>query len=389
MKRIYSIDCARQVAKRRLPKMVFHFVDGGAEDETTLCRNRKVFDQITFKPRVLTGVTRRDLSATVFDRDLNIPVMLSPTGLLRLVSREAELAAVKACGKTGTIFVLSTASSYTIEEVAAVATSPLWFQLYLSPDQQINRSLIQRAQTTGYQALCLTVDTPTAGKRERDIRTGMTIPPRIGFKNVMDSAWRVRWVRDYLFGRKITFRNLVDYGETDNIMTLASFMNKRILNPGATWEDFNWLRKIWKRQIVVKGIMSAEDAMLAVDRGADGILVSNHGGRQLESSPSTIEILPEVVEAVGGHAEIFLDGGIRRGRDVVKAKALGASACLIGRPYLWGLAIGGERGVSHILDLLQDEIDRTLAFIGQSRFKDVERSAVRVRKMWQLVESEN
>ena len=381
MKRIYSIDCARQVAKRRLPKMVFHFVDGGAEDETTLCRNRKVFDQITFKPRVLTGVTRRDLSATVFDRDLNIPVMLSPTGLLRLVSREAELAAVKACGKTGTIFVLSTASSYTIEEVAAVATSPLWFQLYLSPDQQINRSLIQRAQTAGYQALCLTVDTPTSGKRERDIRTGMTIPPRIGFKNVMDSAWRVRWVRDYLFGRKITFRNLVDYGETDNIMTLASFMNKRILNPGATWEDFNCLRKIWKRQIVVKGIMSAEDAMLAVDRGADGILVSNHGGRQLESSPSTIEILPEVVEAVGGRAEIFLDGGIRRGRDVVKAKALGASACLIGRPYLWGLAIGGERGVSHILDLLQDEIDRTLAFIGQSRFKDVERSAVRVRKM--------
>jgi L-lactate dehydrogenase (cytochrome) len=380
MKRVYSIECARRMARRRLPKMVFHFVDGGAEDENTLHSNRKAFDEITFNPRVLTDVDRRDLSARVLGQDLKIPVMLSPTGLLRLVSREAELAAVKACGKAGTIFVLSTASSYTIEEVAAVATTPLWFQLYLSPDRQINRSLIQRAQAAGYQSLCLTVDTPTAGKRERDIRTGMTIPPRIGLKNVLDSAWRVQWVRDYVFGRKITFRNLVDYGETNNIMTLASFMNKRILNPGATWDDFNWLRKIWKRQIVVKGIMSAEDALLAVDRGADGILVSNHGGRQLESSPSTLEVLPEVVEAVGGRAEIFLDGGIRRGRDVVKAKALGASACLIGRRYLWGLAIGGEKGVSHILDLLRDEIDRTLAFIGQSRFRDVERSAVRIRR---------
>lgn len=380
MRKIYNVECARRLAKRRLPRMVFHFVDGGAEDENTLRSNQKAFDEITFDPHVLRGVGHRDLSTRALGQDIRLPVMLSPTGLLRLVSRDAELAAVKACAKAGTIFVLSTASSFTIEEVARVATGPLWFQLYLSSNRDINRALIQRADDAGYEALCLTADTPTAGKRERDIVTGMTIPPRIGLRNIIDSAWRVGWVLDYLLGKRITFRNLVGFGESDDVKTLAAFMNEKILNPAAGWEDLDWLRKVWKRKIVVKGIMSGEDAALAVEHGADGILVSNHGGRQLESSPSTLEVLPEIVEAVGDRAEVFLDGGIRRGRDVIKAKAFGAQACLIGRPYLWGLAMGGEEGVLRILELFREEIDRTLAFIGRSSFKDVDRSAVRPRR---------
>ena len=380
MSKVYNVECARRMARRRLPKMVFHFVDGGAEDENTLNSNQRSFDRISFHPRVLTGVEHRDLSATVLGRNIRLPVMLAPTGLLRLVSREAELAAVKACGKAGTIFVLSTASSFTIEEVAGAAAGPLWFQLYLSPDREINKSLVQRAEEAGYDALCLTADTPTAGKRERDIRTGMTIPPRIGLRNILDSMWRLGWIKDYLLGEKITFRNLLGLGERDDVKTLAAFMNAKILNPGATWEDLAWLRKIWKRKIVVKGIMTPEDAVMALDHGADGIFISNHGGRQLETSPSTLEVLPEIAQAVGDRAEVYLDGGVRRGRDVIKAKALGATACLIGRPYLWGLAIGGEEGVRRVLDLFTEEIDRTLAFIGRPRFEDVDISAVRFRK---------
>jgi L-lactate dehydrogenase (cytochrome) len=324
-------------------------------------------------------VSHRDLTTTVLGENINLPVILAPAGLQRLVSREGELAAVKAAAEAGTIFVASTTSSFSIEEIASVTNGPLWFQLYLSHDRDICSLLIQRAYEAKYSALCLTVDTQVVGKRERDLRCGMTIPPHIGFKNLLLNSCRLTWVRDFLLGQKITFRNLVDLAETDDVKALATLLKNTILNPAATWDDLIWLRQVWDRPIIIKGIMSADDAVRAVDHGADGILVSNHGGRQLESSPSTLDALPEVVEAVGDQAEIFLDGGIRRGRDVVKAKALGARACLIGRPYLWGLAVGGQAGVAHILEVFRDEIDRTLALIGQPKFSEVEHSAVRLR----------
>jgi L-lactate dehydrogenase (cytochrome) len=379
MKEIINIDDARRLARRRLPRIVFDFVDGGAEDENTVRSNQRAFDNVTFRPRVLVDVSNRDLTTTVLGERISLPVMLAPTGFVRFVSREAELAAVRSTAKAGTVFAVSTLSSFSIEEIAAVATGPLWFQLYLPNDKDVGTALVHRAYEAGYRALCLTVDTPCAGKRERDIRNGLTDPPRVKVRTILDASWRFAWLRDFLLGEKALFRNLTGLVEAKSTAELGSFVKEKMLNPAVSWNDLAWLRKEWDRPLVVKGILSAEDALRALDHGVDGILVSNHGGRQLESAPSTLEVLPEIVEAVDGRAEVFLDGGVRRGRDVVKAKALGARACLIGRPFLWGLALGGEEGVARVLEVYRDEIDRTLAMIGRSKFSEVDSSAVRVR----------
>lgn len=378
MKGIVNIEDARQLARRRLPRMIFEFVDGGAEDEIALRANRRAFEEVTFRPRVLVDVSRQEQTTTVLGTEVKLPVFLAPIGLTRLVSREGELAAARAAGKAGTVFVVSTASSFTIEEVAEVATGPLWFQLYLSQDREISTSLVQRAQASGYQALCLAVDMPVSGKRERDLRSGMTVPPRIRFRNVLDCAWRFGWLRDLLFGQRITLRNFLGHAEGDSAASLATFVNSKVLSPKATWDDLEWLRSLWKGPLVVKGILTAEDAQRAVDCGADGIVVSNHGGRQLDSAPATFAVLPEIVDAVGENTEVLLDGGVQRGADVVKALALGARACMVGRPYLWGLTVNGEAGVAQVLEIFREEIDRTLALIGRPRLSEVDRSAVRI-----------
>ncbi len=358
--------------------MIFEFVDGGAEDEQALRANRNAFDDVVFQPRVLVEVSRRDQSTTVLGADLKTPVLLAPIGLTRLVSREGELAAARAAGKAGAVFIVSTASSFTIEEVAAVAGGPLWFQLYLSQDRDISRSLVERARQAGYQALCLAVDMPVSGKRERDIRSGMTVPPRIRLRNVLDCSWRFAWMKDFLFGERVTLRNFLGLAEGDSASSLATFVNTKVLSAAATWEDLKWLRSLWKGPLVIKGIVTVEDAVKAADIGIDGIVVSNHGGRQLDGAPATLHALPEIADAVGDRLEVLLDGGVQRGADVVKAAALGARACLVGRAYLWGLTIGGEAGVERIFEILSDEIDRTLALIGRPRLSDVDRSAVRV-----------
>lgn len=379
MKRIVNIEDARRLARRRLPRMIFEFVDGAAEDERTLRANRRAFDEVTFCPRVLVDVSQRHQNTTVLGTEVKLPVFLAPIGLTRLVSREGELAAARAASKAGTVFVLSTASSFTIEEVAAVATGPLWFQLYLSQDREISRSLVERAYKAGYHALCLAVDMPVSGKRERDLRSGMTVPPRIRFRNLLDCSWRLLWLKDFLFGKRVTLRNFLGQSEGDSASSLATFVNRKVLSPAATWDDLEWLRSTWKGPLVVKGILSVEDAQRAADRGADGIVVSNHGGRQLDGAPGTLEVLPEIADAVGHRIEVLLDGGVQRGADVVKAVALGARACLVGRPYLWGLTVGGEAGIAHVLELFGDEIDRTLALIGRPKLSEVDRSAVRIR----------
>jgi L-lactate dehydrogenase (cytochrome) len=377
---MHSVFHAREMARRRLPRFVFDFIEGGSLDEQTLRANRAAFEKVTFVPKSLSDVSHREQETRVLGQDIRLPVLLAPVGMTRLVAREGELAVARAAGKKGTVFVVSTASSFSLEEIAKVATGPLWFQLYLGPDRDLNASLVGRASDSGYHALCLAVDTPVLGKRDRDLRSGLTIPPRLGIRNIMDAAWRFSWLFDFLTGPKVVFGNFKDLVPGKSAVTMSAYVNQKIVNPGATWEDLAWLRDLWKRPLLVKGIMSREDAAKAVELGVDGIVVSNHGGRQLDGLPASLHALTEIADAVRDRAEILLDSGICRGSDVVKAVALGARACLVGRAYLWGLASRGEEGVGQILDVLADEIDRTLALIGRGKLSEVDRSAVRIPK---------
>ena len=376
LKNVHSLDDLRRIASRRLPRMVREFVDGGADREETLRSNTGDFDAIRFEPRYLVDVSERDQAVEVFGERVSMPVGLAPAGLARLVHGKGELAAARAAGEAGTIFAVSTASSYSLEEIAEAATGPLWFQLYLWRDRDVVQSLLDRAVESGYQALCLTADVPIVGKRVRDLHNGMTIPPKVSIGNALDVARRPRWMADALTGPKITFANFVGMTESDDVTSLASYVNRDLINPRADWSDLAWVRKRWDGPLVVKGILTAADAERAMQHGADGVVVSNHGGRQLDGAPSAISALERVSAAVEGRGQVFLDGGVRNGADVVRAKALGASMAFVGRPWFWGLAVAGEPGVSQMLSILSEEIDRTLALIGVARFGDVSREAV-------------
>jgi isopentenyl diphosphate isomerase/L-lactate dehydrogenase-like FMN-dependent dehydrogenase len=374
-----NIDELRRLASRRLPRAVFDFADGGAEDEQTLRANRRDFQRLTFRPRVLVDVSQRDQSATILGQRVSSPLVLSPVGLAGMMSPRGEIAAARAAAKRGIISTLSTLGACSIEDVAASTSGPLWFQLYVMRDRDLTRSLVERAQKAGYRALCLTVDLPVLGQRERDLRNGATIPPRITVRNVMDVLQRIGWLRGVLMGPPITFGNFVGTkaGLGSSAVSLWSYVNSQN-DPSVDWDDLDWFRSIWSGPLAIKGIMTAEDARRAVDAGVEAIIVSNHGGRQLDSLPSAIEMLPEIVDAVGDRAEVILDGGVRRGTDVVKALALGARACMIGRPYLYGLGAAGQIGAERAIEILQTEIDRTLALIGRPTLADLDRSAVRL-----------
>jgi isopentenyl diphosphate isomerase/L-lactate dehydrogenase-like FMN-dependent dehydrogenase len=373
-----NIDDLRRLARRRLPRAVFDFADGGAEDERTLRANRLDFSKLVFQPKVLVDVSQRDQSSTILGQPVRSPLILAPTGLAGMLWPRGEIAAARAAAKRGVIYTLSTHAACSIEEVAASTSGPLWFQLYVLRDRDLTRRLVERAKEAGYKALCLTVDVPILGQRERDLRNGATIPPKITVRNVVDVLQRVNWLRGVLFGPKITFKNFVgaEAGLGSDPVALWSFVSQQH-DPSVDWDDLAWFRSLWPGPLAIKGIMTAEDARRAVAEGIEGIIVSNHGGRQLDSLPSAIEVLPEIVDAVGGRAEIVLDGGVRRGTDVVKALALGARACMIGRPMLYGLAAGGQPGVERAIEILQNEIDRTLALIGRPSLANLDRSAVR------------
>jgi isopentenyl diphosphate isomerase/L-lactate dehydrogenase-like FMN-dependent dehydrogenase len=366
-------------ARRRLPRFVFDFLVGGGEDELTLRANRADFQRIILRPRVLVDVSNCDSCTTVLGERIALPVLLAPTGLMRLASRHGELSAAAAAGREGTIFVLSAASSYSLEEVAQTATGPLWFQLYPFGGREGMTALVQRAQKAGYRALCFTVDTPIGGKRERDLRNGMTVPPSMTWNKVRDVALRPRWLRDYLLGPRITLKNLEAPGAAGKPqqLTVLPQIDQAMTHAFRSWDDVTWLRRQWNGPLIIKGVMTAEDAQRALQYGVDGIIVSNHGGRQLDGVSSTIEALPEIVDAVDGRAEVFLDGGVRRGADVVKAIALGAKACLIGRPYWYGLAANGEEGAVQVLKIFHDEIERVLMLLGRRNLGEVDASAVR------------
>jgi L-lactate dehydrogenase (cytochrome) len=373
---IVNIDDLRRAARRRLPRALFDYIDGGAEDERTLRANQADFARYTFRPRVLVDVSRRDQAITVLGEPIASPLILSPTGFTGLFWPRGEAVAARAAGRKGIIFTASTMSICSMEEIAQAATGPLWFQLYVWRDREVVRSLIERARAAGFRALVVTVDTPVLGRRERDVRSGLVLPPRVTLRNVLDSVRRVSWWRGVLTHPRPTFGNFVGAaGLSHDAVSLATFTTQQF-SPAVGWSDIDWYRSIWRGPIAVKGVLSPEDARLAVDRGIEAVIVSNHGGRQLDGAPSPIAVLPDIVDAVAGRAEVFLDGGIRRGADVVKALALGARACMIGKAFNYGVAAAGQAGVEKAIDILQTEIDRTLALIGRPTLADLDRSAV-------------
>jgi isopentenyl diphosphate isomerase/L-lactate dehydrogenase-like FMN-dependent dehydrogenase len=376
---IINIEDLRKRARRRLPRAVFDYIDGAAEDELTARRNREYFQRLLFDARVLVDVSTIDQSVSVFGQKLTTPIILAPTGLCGMATNRGEVLAARAASRTGSVFTLSSMAAVSIEDVAREAPGPHWFQLYVWRNRDLTRALVERAQAAGYKALMLTVDVPIASQRERDLRNGATIPPRITIRNALDSAMKLGWLLRMARDPWIDFANLKESGigaRAAGGVALGSYVNAQF-DPSLDWDDLAELRKQWTGPLMLKGVMSAEDARRAIDYGVEGIVVSNHGGRQLDSLPASIEVLPEIADAVGDQIEVLFDGGIRRGSDIVKAIALGAKACLIGRPYLYGLGAGGQAGAEKAITILQSEIARALALLGRPSLASLDRSALR------------
>ncbi len=369
----------QQAARRRLPRMVYEFIEGGAEDEHSLAANRRAWDAMTFRPRVLVDVGEIAHSTVVAGQELDVPIILAPTGLSRLAGPDGEHAAASAAHEHGTVSVVSTSSSTSLEEVAARAASPQWFQLYPWANREVTTGLIDRARASGSTTLVITVDVPVTGGRERDARVGMTVPPRISPGTVLDVMSHPRWAWHLVAGPKITFANmLAAFPHLGSGVSTLAEQSSALLNPHNVWEDLAWMREAWHGPVLLKGITTAEDARRAADAGVDGVIVSNHGGRQLDCLPGTAEVLPEVVSAVGSSIDVLVDGGIRRGTDVVKALALGAKAVLVGRPWLHALAAGGTPAVVDLLAMLTNELDRTLALVGCADVRELTPELVRL-----------
>lgn len=355
----------RAAARREVSRAVFDFLDGGAEDEVTLHANEADLAALRLAPRVLAGAGEIDLSTTVFGRRLAVPLIGAPTGLTGMLHPRGELAVARALDRAGALYTLSALASTSIEELAREVPGPSWFQLYLWRDRGIVRDLVQRARTSGYEALVVTVDVPRLGSRERDRRNSFGVPPRLTPRLFADSLRRPRWTSRTLRDPRVTVANIttVRQGTAADPASLVNYINGQF-DPSLGWADLEWARSEWAGPLVVKGILRADDARRAVDAGADGVVVSNHGGRQLDGSVSAIAALPAVVDAVGADAEVFMDGGIRRGTDILKALALGARACLTGRALVYGLAAGGDAGAERALAILVEELRLAMALAG-------------------------
>lgn len=375
-RKAYSIAAMRTLAAARLPRAVFDFVDGGAEDERTLRRSEAAFGDIELLPKPLNGPGAVDLSTTLFGETVKLPVVIAPTGLSGLMWPDGERCSARAAAGAGAAFALSHASVCTVEDLAATGVSPRWMQTFVYRDRGLTREFASRAAAAGYGALMLTIDNQAIGNRERDIRNGFTNPPRWGPVEIMGMARRPGWLwrmRGHL--SSLTFGNYRRPGETGKVVAMANRV-AAMLDPAMNWADVEMLRAHWKGALLIKGILHPEEARAAADRGVDGVIVSTHGGRQLDGAPATIDALPAIVEAVGGRMTVLLDGGVRRGSDVVKALALGARACLIGRPQLWGLAVAGEAGVAQVLDIYRREMIRVMTLLGVARVSDLGRHVI-------------
>jgi isopentenyl diphosphate isomerase/L-lactate dehydrogenase-like FMN-dependent dehydrogenase len=361
-RRAHSVGELRRMARRRLPRVVFDFVDGGAEDETTLNDNEAAFRELSFWPKPLSGTGTRDQSILLFGHKLSLPVIIGPTGLSGMLWPRGEALAARAAAAAGTVWCMSHGSTITIEDLADEVPGPKWFQVFMYRDRGLTRAFAERAQAAGYEALILTTDNQVLGQRERDLRNGFTIPPRVRLRQGPDLLFALPWLLRMARTPGMTFANYVT-DEKKDILSLGKYIAD-LLDPGASWRDVAWLRGIWQGPLLIKGILHPDEARAAIDQGVDGIIVSNHGGRQLDGAIAPVRALPVVADAVDGRIPVLLDGGVRRGADVVKALALGATGCLIGRPHLWGLAVAGEDGVAWTLEIYRREIDRVLALGG-------------------------
>jgi L-lactate dehydrogenase (cytochrome) len=384
LSRAASVGDLRKIARRRLPRGVFDYIDGAAEDELTLRRNAEAFRRLEFRPRVMCDVGTIDTSTTLLGRPLPVPLVLAPVGFTRVASPAGELDAARAAARAGLPYTLSTMATRSIEEVAAVSSGRKWFQVYVWRDRGLTKEMLARAASAGYEAIAITVDTAMLGRRERDVRHGFTLPPMLGLGTLLDGALHPGWTWDFARADPITFANVSGTavpGGGGPAVNLAEYISRQF-DPSLSWRDLDWFRANWDGPIVLKGIQTIDDAKLAADAGVDAIALSNHGGRQLDGSPPPIELVAPVAEAVGDRTEIICDGGIRRGSDVVKALALGARACMIGRAYLYGLATAGERGVDHVLALLATDMRRTMALTGRRSISELAPDLVRRRSDW-------
>ena len=380
LRKVASVDDLRRIAKRRLPAGVFDYIDGGAEDERTLAANSSGFSSIEFRPRVLRDVSRIDTSTTLFGRPLSMPIVLAPTGFTRIAHSDGELAVARAAARAGIPWSLSTMGTRSIEDVAAVSEGDKWFQIYTWRDRGLVKELVGRAEAAGYTTVWLTVDTAVLGRRERDVRRGMTLPPKLGLGTLVDGAMHPAWTWDFLRHEPITFANIVGSSAEDgsSAVSLADHV-KRQFDQALSWDDIDWLRSFWDGPIVLKGIQTVEDAKQALAVGVSGIGLSNHGGRQLDDAPPPVELIEPVRQEVGDQATIICDGGVRRGSDVVKALALGADAVSLARPYYYALGAAGERGVDWVLEFLREGIEQTMALTGRRTLDEIDRDLVRWR----------
>lgn len=375
---VNCIGDLRELARRRIPRALFEYADQGSYDEITYRRNRHDLDALAIRQRVMVDVSRQSLGTTVLGQSLAMPVAIAPTGLAGLFHANGEILAARAAEAFDVPYTLSTMSICSIEDVRAAVQKPFWFQIYLMRERAFNLELIQRACAARCSALMVTVDLPVLGLRRRDAKNGLSIPPRLTLSNALEIAGKPAWAMKVLFGKRRGFGNLDALMKRSggNLTTLSSWIAAQF-DPAVTWKDIEWIRQVWPGKLVVKGVLDAEDARAACAAGVDALVVSNHGGRQLDSAPSSICVLPEIVDAVNGRCEVLFDGGVQSGADVLKALALGARTCLIGRSFLYGLAAMGEQGVTAALNILRSELQVSLVLAGRDDVRQVDRSVLR------------
>ncbi len=373
----YNFDDFRRLAKKKLPSPIFHYIDGGSDDEITLNRNTDSFNDCDLVPNILAEVGEPDLSTSVFGRKIDMPLFLSPTAMQSLYTPEGDKASARAAEKFGTMYSMSTMASFSIEEIANISSGPKLFQLYVHKDQSITDDLIDRCRRANFDGLCLTVDTLVAGNRERDHRTGFTTPPKLTLESLISFAMRPKWVFKYLTNKKFELANIkhkTDKG-TNIAKSVIDYINEQY-DPKMNWKDAEYCIKRWNGPFALKGVMSVEDAKRAIDIGCTAIMISNHGGRQLDGSRSPFDQVKAISDAVGDKLEIILDGGIRRGTHVLKALAAGATACSFGKAFLFSLGAGGQKGVERLLDNMQNEIRRNMILMGCKKIEDLDASKI-------------
>src|SRR5580692_8052547 len=378
MKHITCIEDLRQLHKRRVPKAFFDYADRGSYTEDTLRANHDDLQQIKFRQRVLVDVSRRDLSTTILGEPAAMPLILAPIGLLGMQHGDGEIYACRAAQAAGIPFTQSTMSICSIEDIAAAVEKPFWFQLYVMKDRGFIKELIQRAAAAKCSALVLTVDLQVIGQRHQDIKNGMTVPPEWSLSKLIDFATKPAWVAGVLQGKRRTFGNIVGHIKGTESITQLSQWTASQFDTSLNWKDIEWIRSIWPGKLILKGILDVEDANEAAKTGAEALVVSNHGGRQLDGAPSSIAALPEIVDAVGSKMEILFDGGIRSGQDVMRALALGAESCMIGRAYVHGLGAGGEAGVAKAISLIAKELETTMGLCGVNTIAEIDEGVIAV-----------